>query len=249
MSYKTIEYKTWQQFKKDYCDDLYKGEFEPNKYLFRGQSNATWGLETSFDRLYSHVPYSQRKDIENELIAIFCTNCARHINSKYEISNLPEIEKRSMAQHYGVPTRLLDWSYSPFIAAYFAFSTVNYNKRPSHVAIWALLKEHEIWNSNQGVQIEEHIVIDNEHQKKQLGCFTILNNQVKSINKYVESCMQNGQDVEGALTQIIIPAEQFKAALHELEAMNINASTIYGGYEGCAIAARDAVALKYLFEK
>ncbi len=247
ISYGVIEYKTWKQFKEDYCDDLYDGQFENGKYLFRGQSNASWELQTSFDRLYSHVPYAQKKQIEEELLSVFCENCTRYTNSKHEFSKMSLMEKSSIAQHYGVPTRLLDWSYSPFIAAYFAFSSVDYNKHPSHVAIWALKRDHEIWNSGQGVDIEVDIAVDNEHQKRQLGCFTILNNQAKSLNKYVESCQQNGEDVTGALAQIIIPADQFKSALNELAAMNINASTVYGGYEGCAIAARDAVALKYLF--
>lgn len=247
MSYHIINYKTWQEFKRDYSTDLYAGEFESGKYIFRGQANESWGLETSFDRLYAQVPYSKKKEIEKELIDIFCTNCSRHIKGSNEFSTMDIIEKMSMAQHYGVPTRLLDWTYSPFIAAYFAFSTINHNACASQVAIWALLKKHDIWNSHQGVEIEGHIAVDNEHQKKQLGCFTIINNQTISINKYVESCQQNGQNVEGALTKIIIPTNQFKIALNELEAMNINASTIYGGYEGCAIAARDAVTLKYSF--
>lgn len=241
-----INYKTWKQFKKDYCDDLYDGEFEFGKYIFRGQADANWELVTSFDRVYSHVPSKKRRIIEQELIDAFCLNCERHIRSSYKFSEMDIMEKKSMAQHYGVPTRLLDWSYSPFIAAYFAFSTVNLNKLPQNIAIWALRKEHDVWNGK-GVEIKEQIAIDNEHQKRQLGCFTILNNQAKSINKYVDSCEQNDEVVSGALSKIIIPASEYRAALQELEGMNLNASTIYGGYEGCARAARDIAALKYLF--
>lgn len=246
MAYEIINYSTWQQFKKDYCDDLFDGEFEFGRYLFRGQADANWDLVTSFDRVYSHVPNAKRKIIEQELIDAFCINCERHIQSNYKFSKMEIMERKSMAQHYGVPTRLLDWSYSPFIAAYFAFSTVHLNNLPQNIAIWAMLKEHDIWNGK-GVEIKEQIAIDNEHQKRQLGCFTILNNQAKSINKYVESCEKNDEDISGALVKIVIPATEFRAALQELEGMNINASTIYGGYEGCASAARDIVALKYLF--
>lgn len=246
MSYTTIAYKTWNDFKKDYCEDLYGGTFEMGKYLFRGQANADWDLVTSFDRIYSHIANAgKKKKIEEELINTFCTDCERHIQNNRHFSQMPMMEKTSMAQHYGVPTRLLDWSYSPFIAAYFAFSTVDFNHPPHNIAIWALLKEHDIWK-DKGVEITEDITHENDHQKRQLGCFTMLNNQTKSINKFVESCDNNGEDVSGALTQIIIPASEFKPALQELEAMNINASTIYGGFEGCARAACDLVARKYI---
>lgn len=35
------------------------------------------------------------------------------------------LETTALAQHYGIPTRLLDWSYDPFISTYFAASGVN----------------------------------------------------------------------------------------------------------------------------
>jgi len=42
----------------------------------------------------------------------------------------------SMAQHYGLPTRLLDWTYSPFIAMH--FSTANIDKYDVDGAIWSV---------------------------------------------------------------------------------------------------------------
>ncbi|NIA56110.1 FRG domain-containing protein [Massilia sp. TW-1] len=49
--------------------------------------------------------------------------------------SLTEFDKMFVAQHYGVPTRLLDWSENPFIALYFALST---SKPDKQACVWVL---------------------------------------------------------------------------------------------------------------
>lgn len=241
--YKTLDYKTWDEFKCYYCKDIYGDRFIPGKYIFRGQSDSDWSLISSFDRTYFNLSWKEKQTIEKELLERFNSNCRHQISSLLE--PMTETQIKSVAQHYGLPTRLLDWTYSPFIAAYFAFSTINHSK-PSHkIAIWALEKDHEIWQSNIGVEIKEEIVSKNDHQKKQLGCFFVLNNQEFSIDAFENSCQEHGSDTQGALIKITIPSTQFKYALRELDAMNINASTIFGGYNGCAQDAKEFIALKH----
>lgn len=239
--HETITYESWNEFISDYSVDLFHGNFIPYEFIFRGQAKAEWSLISSFDRLYGTMPWTERNEIEVKLLDNFKVYCTR----ENIILSSDDNGIKSLAQHYGVPTRLLDWTYSPFIAAYFAFSS-HLHDDSDNVAIWALRKEHNIWKADFGVSINEDTYVhENIHQRKQLGCFTIMKNQEASIDGFLESCEKNNQNTKGALVKIIIPASEYKNALYGLSAMNINAMSVYGGLEGCAQAAKDMVDLLY----
>lgn len=239
--YELIEYDSWAEFVSSYSKDIFEGCFIPSKYIFRGQGKAEWKLISSFDRVYGRLPYKKRNEIENCLLQYFLKYCKRdNISVSTE-----DIKVKGLAQHYGVPTRLLDWSSSPFVAAYFAFSSTIHNSN-DRIAIWALDINHDVWNSDIGVSIKEDTYSrENAHMRKQLGCFTIINNQASSLEGFLESCHVNGNAIAGALKKITIPNSEYRTALYELEAMDINAMSIYGGLEGCAQASKDMVTLLY----
>ncbi len=246
----TICYNSWTHFKKDYFRDLFggDGDFKPNHYLFRGHSNAEWTLTSSFDRSFGPIKSEDRAQAEIELITEFCLHCDRislHGSSK-PYSELEDIDKRMLAQHSGVPTKLLDWTYSPYIAAYFAFSSIYQINHSRKVSIWALKKDHPVWKNDKYVTLQEHMMTENYRQKRQLGCFTILNTPDDSLEDYLHTLQTKNEDVTGALVKCTIPSSEFSAALNDLEAMNINASTVYGDLTGCAQAARDIITRKYL---
>jgi hypothetical protein len=49
-----------------------------------------------------------------------------------------EIEMFAVAQHHGVPTGLLDWTYNPLIAAYFAADGAPSSADRDRIAVWAI---------------------------------------------------------------------------------------------------------------
>jgi len=108
-------------------------EYSKVGWIFRGQEKAWWGLETSLERCCSRhdVAVNDRALVEYELFREF--RRAYHEYSVHVPNSDSIIEWISLMQHYGAPTRLLDFTYSVHVAAYFAVETATEDS-----AIWAV---------------------------------------------------------------------------------------------------------------
>lgn len=111
-----------------------------SNYIFRGQADSKWGLEPSLERLVKcHHPNYKNKDIpsiyECEMLKDF-----KYKYPLYEINVHPKeddnIEWLTLMQHFGAPTRLLDFSESLFVALYMALDGFFSDS----CAIWAVNK-------------------------------------------------------------------------------------------------------------
>jgi hypothetical protein len=92
------------------------------RWLCRGQAQAAWAsLEPSIDRdALKKLGRPEKLERERQSINLF-RRTARDFASAGEQGALTDdITALMVLQHYGVPTRLLDWSLSPHVAAYFA---------------------------------------------------------------------------------------------------------------------------------
>lgn len=85
--------------------------------VYRGASNANRPLLTSLDRLGGIDPPHTKADLEEHILRNFIRYSRPHLDDAKPLS---EWELLIAAQHHGVPTRLLDWTYSPLVAAFFA---------------------------------------------------------------------------------------------------------------------------------
>ena len=81
--------------------------------VYRGSAESGRTLLTSLDRLGGR-PHEKR-DLETHILRNYARQSRPHIDSATD-----DWELLFSAQHHGVPTRLLDWTYSPLVAAHFA---------------------------------------------------------------------------------------------------------------------------------
>jgi hypothetical protein len=193
--------------------------------IFRGQPSSDFNLISSYDRKYPD------KDKAPHLLEFFINNLKRFQDNK-KIETLSVMEKLSFAQHYGLPTRLLDWSSSPFVAAFFAYSEfVKGDLNASHIAIWQLDLKSRVWGENQGVTIiPPSNISTNQRENAQSGWYTYSKNAFDNLEEYVESCKAFSRP---ALIKLIAPISDHAIALEILNSMNINFENIFPDVEGC----------------
>ena len=123
---------------------LYKLEdiFSLNKFflspfVFRGQSDSNWKLKTAIERLKeeykSYATDTDYRTIEKWTLYEFTRKF--HLYSNLKLALNEKFEWLSTMQHYGAPTRLLDFSDSIFIALYFAII-----ESSGESSVWAINK-------------------------------------------------------------------------------------------------------------
>jgi hypothetical protein len=83
--------------------------------VYHGTADAARSLLTSLDRLGGVKPPHTKTALEEHILRNFARYSRPHLQHATN-----EWELLVAAQHHGVPTRLLDWSYSPLVAAHFA---------------------------------------------------------------------------------------------------------------------------------
>jgi hypothetical protein len=85
-------------------------------WIFRGHSDASYRLIPSVGRI-QHKSRTRAK-AESSLLAMFRRAAVQHAQRP----PISDWEWLALAQHHRLPTRLLDWSYNPVVALYFATS-------------------------------------------------------------------------------------------------------------------------------
>ncbi len=123
-----IYIENWTQLQEELFKDSYNNQIDRYRgtYVFRGLQDASYKLLTTLIRLEG--AYAQLEGHLLRNFKKFAHTDVTHQTSVWELM--------ALAQHHGLPTRLLDWTYSPYVALHFA--TANHLRYDIDGVIWCV---------------------------------------------------------------------------------------------------------------
>lgn len=249
----------WIEF-RDLAESHAIGAIPVVAYTFRGQSNDQWGLSPSLHRVLPQPPDpALARSIEDILVDRFRGSAPLHLSP----SLVPPNDQSPIAwwptmQHWGAPTRLLDWTRSPFVAAYFA---VNENPNNDGV-VWlfrgkSLIEGMSLLHSDYSVRQHlppayldvsaptdlamHHAQVQDERMASQQAAFSVSRNVAALPDTVVDEAMSaagRGGDQQH-YRKLVIPQNLKPTFLKRLSDMNITAASLFPDLDGLGKGVRD----------
>ena len=232
----TWELSSWKYFN----DFVYQEMLDFRHYVWRGHRCNNWLLEPTLDRVL------KRSSITSQLRKMHLDNFKFAVRGRRgpnpAIMN-SENERWALGQHYGLATPLLDWTGSPFVAAYFAFIDEGQDQTQQR-AIFAVtpddLKKQsdQIANDYKGddrppiVEIVRPFSDDNPRLVNQGGLFTRSPDDL-DLESWVRNTFK-GVNNSYILIKVTIPNQDRLLALRSLNRMNVNHLSLFPDLYGAS---------------
>lgn len=143
----------------------------------------------------------------------------------------------AVAQHHGVPTCLLDWSWRSYVAAYFAASSaLGMEKMPSFLAIWALDVSPEARSEWKGLELVKLAGGTSANLAAQAGLFTVSRITQEPTSTFIPTPLSDRYPHHHGvkLAKYTLPTTQAAALLKACAQLGVSASTLFPGYDGVA---------------
>jgi FRG domain len=225
---------------------------ELDGWAFRGQQDARWPLHTSLSRyLAAYVPdRSSWRLREERAIRIFRRKAHNYLDNTAVLDNA--LRCLALMQHHGAPTRLLDFTKSPYVAVFFAME-----RATRDAAIYAL-NTPRLWRAApRGQPHMDRNAIDPRLSGNFARLFLPNSNAIiwtgeptemdrrlvaqsgtlvmpGMLDKPLDEILDHYADSASLLKKIVLPIAMREEAMKALYRMNITNATLFPDLDGLA---------------
>jgi hypothetical protein len=229
---------------------------ELDGWAFRGQQDARWPLLSSLSRYLDAfiADKSTWRMREERAIRIFRRKAHNYLDDAAVLSN--DLRCLALMQHYGAPTRLLDFTKSPFVAAFFALESAVCDS-----AVYAL-NTPRLWNAGPASNPEfnrdhidprqdgnfERYYLQNTNAILWIGEPTEMDRRLVAqsgtmvvpgmLDRPLDEILDQYRCDEELIRKIVLPPRVREEAMKSLYRMNITHATLFPDLEGLARSIR-----------
>jgi hypothetical protein len=217
--------------------------------IFRGHSDASWRLCSTLSR-FTSIPHEGWDTLIDDLLTHFLEGLASVGQLPTTIDWKDRRSRLEYGRHYGVPSPLIDFTYSPYVATFFAFNGTRQDrdKLDEEVVVYALCTDELAlhWASKHGTldpNERQLFLYDNRHPMFEhgypAGILKFLRSPA-SWNKRMQQQLgaflydtldHKVGDLEGYIDKISEPSDSSLPALTKVFVLKSIASNVFGRLE------------------
>jgi len=231
--------KSWAEFLEVITDSPY------SDWAFRGHRNQHWPLLSALSRYLRNfrIDPTAWAAQEERILRIFKRK-AHHFLSAGPLPD-DDFEWLALMQHHGAPTRLLDFTWSPYVAAFFALQ-----RATGDAAVWAfnparISKPEGVDRDTTGGEEFRRYFLKQEVPFVWVGEPHSMNRRLIAqsgtfaipgiLHRSMDEILGTYPDPKNTLVKFVLPSAKIRdRGLRELYRMNITHATLFPDLDGLA---------------